>query len=467
MEKTPKRILIVDDDIEIIWYLEKLLTRFGYESENAASGSVALEKMKFNKYDLVLLDIYLPDMLGTDLMLRMNESKLKYPVIILSAHEDVHLAVETTKLGAFDYLVKPVDEERLGLVIRNLLEKMQLENKVAVLTNQLNARETQEEIVTEDEAFMKIIKTAKEIADFEVSAMIFGESGTGKELIARAIHNNSRRKNGPFVVIDCATLPDNLVESELFGHEKGSFTNAIDTRIGRFEMANGGSIFLDEIGNLSLNVQTKLLHVLQEKTIIRVGGKQNINLDVRIITATNINLNEAVKKNIFRDDLLQRINEFYIELPPLRERGDDIRLLSNYFLLNYNIKFNKNVKTIDDEVVDVFYSYSWPGNVRELQNTIKHSLLMASSSINKACLPKNLLYRVEAEKHDITTVDIINNDSEEIKSLKSVSGEAKAFSEKTAIIKALKKFKWNKVKVAKALMIDYKTLHNKIREYEL
>jgi len=344
-----------------------------------------------------------------------------------------------------------------------------LETEVKILRKKIKGEDADEEIITRHPGFMKTVETAEKIAGYEVSVLLLGESGTGKELVARTIHRNSQRKDGAFISIDCATLPDNLVESELFGHEKGSFTGATEAKTGRFELANGGSLFLDEIGNLSLNVQKKLLRVLQERKIVRIGGKKTIDLDIRVITATNVDLNEAVKKGEFRDDLFHRINEYYLELPPLRTRGDDVLLLANRFIMKYDLKFGKNVKDVDDEVKRIFMDYSWPGNVRELENTIKHAIIMADNVITMANLPKSLTDRAMMEP-SYGTADVSGygqGEDGEILSLKDACGRAREQIEKEMIMKALNKYKWNKTKVAEALKVDYKTLYNKMKEYGL
>jgi DNA-binding NtrC family response regulator len=415
----------------------------------------------------MLLDITMPGISGIDVLRVLNEKKVKIPVIILSAYENVNYAVESTKLGAYDYLVKPVDEEKLRITVLNALKTKELEAEVKILRKKLK-EDDGDKIISQDDGFMKLIGTAKKIAEYDVSVLVIGESGTGKELVATAIHNNSLRKDGPFVSIDCATLPDNLVESELFGHEKGSFTGATESKTGRFEMANGGTLFLDEIGNLSVNVQKKLLRVLQERKIVRIGGKKTIDLDIRVITATNVDLKEAVKKGEFREDLYHRINEFYIELPPLRMRGSDIVLLTHHFIEKYNSKFNKNVKGADEEVMEFFMLYDWPGNVRELENAIKHAIIMAGEFITKNNLPKSLVDRtvpLAAAGGGNVAGKMSFEIGDEVVPMKESLAKVREQVEREIILKALAKFKWNKTKVAEALQVDYKTLYNKMKEY--
>jgi DNA-binding NtrC family response regulator len=467
MAQKQHKILIVDDDPEIVWYLTRLMDKFGIEYDSAGSGEEALEKFDRGGYDLMLLDITMPGISGIDVLRVLNEKKVKIPVIILSAYENVNYAVESTKLGAYDYLVKPVDEEKLRITVLNALKTKELEAEVKILRKKLK-EDDGDKIISQDDGFMKLIGTAKKIAEYDVSVLVIGESGTGKELVATAIHNNSLRKDGPFVSIDCATLPDNLVESELFGHEKGSFTGATESKTGRFEMANGGTLFLDEIGNLSVNVQKKLLRVLQERKIVRIGGKKTIDLDIRVITATNVDLKEAVKKGEFREDLYHRINEFYIELPPLRMRGSDIVLLTHHFIEKYNSKFNKNVKGADEEVMEFFMLYDWPGNVRELENAIKHAIIMAGEFITKNNLPKSLVDRtvpLAAAGGGNVAGKMSFEIGDEVVPMKESLAKVREQVEREIILKALAKFKWNKTKVAEALQVDYKTLYNKMKEY--
>lgn len=451
------KILIVDDDHEIMWYLGKLMEKFGYSYEVASCGNEAIIATEKNNFDVIILDINMPDISGVEVMKKLKEKNVSTVVIILSAYENVSYAVETTKLGAYDYLVKPIDEEKLRITLQNAIKTKELESEVYELRKKIRGEEDGE-IYTQYPEFQKLIDTIKKIAAYDVSILILGESGTGKELVARTIHKNSKRKDGPFISIDCATLPDNLVESELFGYEKGAFTGAIDSKSGRFELANGGTLFLDEIGNLSLNVQKKLLRVLQERKIMRLGGKKVIDLDIRIIAATNVNLKEAVKKGEFREDLYHRLNEFYVELPPLRERTGDIELLIGHFISKFNAKFGKNVKAVDEEVKNILLNYNWPGNVRELENVIKHAVIIAEDSITKTCLPKNLFTSSTDEINDKFSIN-------GIMPLKVACNKVVEQVEKEMILRALKEYKYNKTKVAEVLQIDYKTLYNKIKEY--
>lgn len=466
MDQINSRILVIDDDPEIVWYLSKLMEKFGFECETASGGEEGLTMLEKGNFDLVVLDITMPGMTGIDVLKQINERGIKVPVIILSAYESVGYAVETTKLGAYDYLVKPVNEEKLRITVQNALKTRELETEVKILRKKLKVESDEIEFISNDPAVINVLETVRKIANYDVSVLVIGESGTGKELIAKIIHKNSRRSTGAFISIDCATLPENLVESELFGHEKGAFTGANEAKTGRLELANGGTLFLDEIGNLSVNTQKKLLRVLQERKIMRIGGKKTIDLDIRIITATNVDLKESVKKGEFRDDLYHRLNEFYIEIPPLRDRSGDTDLLASHFILFYSRKFSKKVDGISEEVSEMFKKYSWPGNVREFENSIKHSLIMADGIIKKENLPKSLLDGMNAgnaEKESSWHA----SDADENMSLKEACGKARETIEREMILKALEKYKFNKTKVAEVLQVDYKTLYNKMKEYGL
>jgi len=451
-----EKILIVDDDEQIAWHLAKFIEKLGLKHEYASNPQAALELMEKNEFDLVLLDIQFEGVNeGVDVLRAMNEQGIQIPVIVMSAYENVSVAVETTKLGAYDYLVKPLNEEKLRLTVANALKTKKLEHEVKALKKRLKA-ENEPEIIGNSREFAELVETARKIAGYDVSVLILGESGTGKEMIARTIHNNSLRKDGPFISIDCAALPDNLVESELFGHEKGAFTGAVESKPGRFEMADGGTLFLDEIGNLSVNVQKKLLRVIEERKLNRLGGKKTLDLDIRLITATNVDLKEAVTKGEFREDLLHRINEFHIEIPPLRSRGEDIILLANHFIKQYGAKFGKNVGGLTPEAEALFAAYQWPGNVRELENAVIHSVLLARDRIALKDLPKSITGGAKAKKEKAAHA---------IMPLKEAFGKIKNEVEMDLIVRALEASGGNMKRTAEALQIDYKTLFNKLKEY--
>lgn len=461
MENSNYRILVVDDDDEILWIMKKFMESNGYNFKILKSGKELCEILLKENFDLILLDINMPELTGIDVMKFMKENNIKIETIIISAYENVDYVVQTIKLGAYDYLIKPIDEDRLKLTIENCLGKIKLQNEIANLKDKIKELDYANNIITNYDGMKKIISNLQNIAKYDISVLIIGESGTGKELIARYIHENSHRKDKPFISIDCATLPENLFESELFGYEKGAFTGAIEGKIGRLEMAYGGTLFLDEVGNLSLTIQKKLLRVLQEKKVMRIGGKKNINLDFRIISATNVNLVEAISKGEFREDLYHRLNEILIELPPLRERIGDINILVNHFIDKFNKLFNKKILKISDEALRNLNNYKWSGNVRELENCIKQAVVICdSNTIESKHLPKYLI-------NNYNNIFSFNNnfDNNEVIPLKKALEKYRNKVEKEIILKALNQYKWNKTKVAEALEIDYKTLYNKMKEY--
>jgi DNA-binding NtrC family response regulator len=368
----------------------------------------------------------------------------------------VKTAVEAMKLGAYDYLTKPVPNDRLKIIIEHALQTRSLSLEVGLLKAELQKEWNIDSIVGNCLGMQEVINSVRKVAGYDITVLIRGESGTGKELVARAIHYASPRANKPFVAVDCATLPEALVESELFGYEKGAFTGADYPKLGRFEMANEGTIFLDEIGNMSPHIQVKLLRVLQEREIEHLGGKKPVKVNVRVIAATNVDLEGAIQHGRFRDDLYHRLNVFTIFLPPLRERGDDVVILSKYFLQKFNKEFDKDIKGISKKVMELFKTYQWPGNARELENTIKSAIIMADDEIELSHLPSTIRNQGETVVSPPLTG-----------SLKEMVKHVTAKVEKDAIVKALKESHWNKRKAARKLSIDYKTLYNKINEYDI
>jgi DNA-binding NtrC family response regulator len=405
--------------------------------------------------DLILLDILLGDADGRDICLRIKENeKLKFiPVIILTVRTSLQDKINSLNLGADDYLTKPfINEELLAKVkvmlrIKDLHDELKMEkDKNILLTQALEKRYSFGNILGKNTRMQEIFELISDIANTDSTVLIQGESGTGKELIARAIHFNSHRKNKSFVVANCSAYSQNLLESELFGHEKGSFTGAIRRKIGRFEMANGGTIFLDEIGEVSPPTQILLLRVLQDHRFERVGGEETLEVDVRVIAATNKNLTEEMKKGTFREDLYYRLNVIPIFIPPLRERKDDISLLASHFLQKFNRERGKEVSGFSPEVMEVFLRHSWPGNVRELENVIDHAIIIAKQEkILLKDLPQSLLQRPISTQEFITLQDY----------------------EKDFILKTLKETNWNKHKASKRLNINRSTLYGKMKRYGL
>ena len=463
-EKKAKKILVVDDEKDTVEMITTLLESEGYQVLSALSGDEAMRILEMEgpkipeletPVDLILLDILLGDADGRDICLKIKENeKLKFtPIIILTVRTSLQDKINSLNLGADDYLTKPfINEELLAKVkvmlrIKDLHDELKKEkDKNILLTQALEKRYSFENILGKNTRMQEIFELISDIANTDSTVLIQGESGTGKELIARAIHFNSHRKNKPFVVANCSAYSQNILESELFGHEKGSFTGAIRRKIGRFEMANGGTIFLDEIGEVSPPTQILLLRVLQDHRFERVGGEETLKVDVRVIAATNKNLMEEMKKGAFREDLYYRLNVIPIFIPPLRERKDDIPFLSSHFLQKFNRERGKEVTSFSPEVMESFFKHSWPGNVRELENVIDHAITIAKQDkILPKDLPHSLLQRPISTKEFITLQDY----------------------EKDIILKTLKETNWNKHKTSKKLNINRSTLYGKMKRYGL
>lgn len=439
------KILVVDDDTTFCIMLKNWLGKRGFEVENAFSYKEAVKKLDKETFDLVLTDLRLPDKDGIDLLRLIKEKTPMTQVLLMTGYADIQTAVTAMKLGAFDYVAKPVIPDE---ILKKLQEALKLEAESAVKPVQAKAKTTS----------FSYIKGVSESADQQyeyihlvgptmMTVLINGESGTGKEYIARLIHLSSTRKDGPFVAVDCGAIPRDIATSELFGHVKGAFTGAAADKQGYFVTASGGTIFLDEIGNLPYDVQVQLLRALEERKVHPVGGSADIPFDVRIISATNENLKEAVADGRFREDLYHRLNEFSIHALPLRERKEDIMVFANHFLDKANEELGKQVAGFDDEVMRIFNTYAWPGNLRELRNIVKRATLLCQGKlISKICLPQELSQRpVEAEKTTGTRREM------EIELIKD----------------ALQKCRNNKSEAARMLQIDRKTLYNKLKNYGL
>lgn len=390
---TAKTVLIVDDELGTRESLRMILKN-DYEVLLAKNAEQAFSQMKEHSPDLILLDIILPDLDGLKVLEKIKQKDPDSVVVMITATKTVKTAVEAMKLGAFDYITKPFDIDELRLIISRSLSTQALKKEVHYLREEIeNMRSSSfRNIIGESKAMNDILKIVKQIAGTRSTVLVIGESGTGKELISRAIHYHSNRRNYPFVTINCAAIPETLIETELFGHEKGAFTNAIEKKLGRFELAHQGTLFLDEIGELSLNTQAKILRFLEEKEFNRVGGSKTIKVDVRLIAATNKDLNQHIRKGFFREDLYYRINVVPILLPPLRERKGDIPLLLDHFIRKFNDENNKNVKGISKEALDVMMNYEWSGNVRELENLVERVVALTSNdTIQPEELPLSLI----------------------------------------------------------------------------
>jgi two-component system, NtrC family, response regulator HydG len=508
------KILVIDDDRDICLLLKRFLTKHNYEVAEVYAGKKALELMNSFTPDLVLCDFRLDDMDGTTLLVKIKEQLPDVPVIIMTGYSDIKVAVEVMKLGAYDYIGKPLFPDEILVTIKKALQPQAATSTQTTTATAQAAptytppattteepvsyenREKKQQIVIsgdyifgDSEAFKKILKQIDLVAPTNYSIIIYGESGSGKEAIAQEIHKRSRRKAMPFVAIDCGAMSKELAGSELFGHEKGSFTGALNQKTGSLEIANGGTVFLDEIGNLSYDIQVSLLRVVQERKMRRVGGTKDIDLDIRIIVASNEKLWDIARKGKFREDLYHRFNEFSIVVPPLRERKDDIMVFARHFLQQTNKELEKNVKGFTKEVEDIFKSYIWYGNLRELKNVIKRATLLAEGPYIEAhTLPFEISnftrlqfdetpeapYLQTEPKQAVTTPPIPSpiteaeiprphpHHSHSELSLKNASIDA----EYETIIEALKKSNFNKSKAAKLLNIDRKTLYNKMKQYQ-
>ena len=370
-----RSVLIVDDEVGARESF-KMILKNDYEVFLAKDAEEAFLQIKVHSPDVILLDIILPDLDGLKVLEKIKQNDPDIIVIMITATKTVKTAVEAMKLGAYDYVTKPFDVDELRLIITRSLSTKALEQEVKYRREEMDKSFDFGNIIGKSKLMKEIFKVVKQIADSKSTALIMGDSGTGKELISRAIHYNGNRKSYPFVTINCAAIPDTLIESELFGHEKGAFTNAIERKLGRFEVAHQGTLFLDEIGELSLATQAKILRFLEEKEFNRVGGSKTIKVDVRLITATNKNLNQLIKNGSFREDLYYRINVIPIVIPPLRERKEDIPILIDHFINKFSVENNKNVKGISKEALELLMQYEWPGNVRELENLVERVIAL-------------------------------------------------------------------------------------------
>ena len=372
------RIIIIDDDERVCRTLQRVLLKFEYQVEYCLDGERAVEKVKDFEPDLILLDIYLTTVNGLDLLQEFQKQFFNIPVIMITGYSDVNIAVKAMKLGAYDFLLKPVDIDQLKLIVEKAFSNINLKAEVDKLTAIVKDDVLTKEFFGKSSKIKRIVSSVEKLAkSMDTTILIDGESGTGKEMIARFIHQNSPRSNGPFIQINCSAIPRELAESELFGHEKGAFTGAQQkTKLGKFELANSGTILLDEIGELSQDLQVKLLRVLQEKKFYRVGGEREINIDVRVLAATNKNLEEEVKKGNFREDLFYRLNVGTVTIPPLRDRREDIPILAYAFLNEFSLKFDKKIKRIDPAALEMLQNYYWKGNIRELRNVMERVTLL-------------------------------------------------------------------------------------------
>lgn len=446
------RILLIEDDISFCQLLERFLIKKAYDVTVAFTAAEARLCVKKESFDLILTDLRLPDCDGIVLMTEIKETYPEVPVILMTGYSDVNTAVKAIKNGASDYISKPFNPDEVLLVITNALQtstpvlekEVTKEKRIPTKQNSISDNGFVKGISV---ASKKLLEHIKLVSPTDMSVLIIGESGTGKEIIAKSIHQQSHRKNNNFIAVDCGAIPKELAASEFFGHLKGSFTGAISDKTGYFEAANGGTIFLDEIGNLSYENQIQLLRALQERKIKPVGSNKEINVDIRIITATNEDLREAVKNGDFREDLYHRINEFSIQSPSLTDRGEDLMVFADYFLEKANQQLNKDIIGFSPEVVAIFQKYSWPGNLRELQNCIKRATLLSQG--------------------DFIETDVLPAEFFQIEKQSNSGSFSLSDNEKEAIIHALSRTQNNKSEAAKLLKITRKTLYNKLKQYNI
>lgn len=451
-------IFIVDDEPSILKLLSFWVKdKWGYKIKTFENGLDALNSLN-EEPSLVLLDIMLPEESGLTILKHIKTKKPDLPVIMLSAQGSVDVALESIRLGAYDYFPKPIDSNRLEPAIKNAIKNYDLIKEINLLKESNKKEYAFDNIISQDQKMQNVFKMVSKVLDNDITVLIQGESGTGKELIARAIHYNGNRKEYPLVVVNCASIPRELIESELFGHEKGSFTSAIKTKEGKFELANGGTIFLDEIGELEMSVQAKILRVIQQKEFERVGGNEMIKTDVRIISATNRDLRKEVEEKQFREDLFYRLNSFPIYIPPLRERRGDILALIDYFLKKFNGKLGKTIEGVSQKTLKFFYNYDWPGNIRELENTMERCIILAETNeITNEELP------VEMKTSEIRAIaessENMFTDHSPVIPFETLKAEA--------IKHALKITDSNIVEAARQLQIGRATLYRLIEKYKI
>jgi len=449
-------ILVVEDKESMAAMLKETLEAEGYKVIPARDAAKGIKYLKDGKIDLVLTDLKLPDKNGIDVLKASKEENHLTPVIVMTAFGSVEAAVSAMKEGAFDFITKPFDTDHLIILIKRALETQRLVTENILLKEEVSTRFGLPGIIGKSRNIVDVAQIVQKVAATKTTVLILGESGTGKELFARAIHNLSSRKHYPFVPINCAAIPKALLESELFGHEKGSFTGADARKMGKFELADKGTIFLDEIGDMDLSIQAKLLRAIEEGEIERVGAITSITLDVRIVAASNKDLEKAVEEKKFREDLFYRLNVFPVRVPPLRERKEDIPLLVEYFINKYCNEMKTPLKSVSKEALDILMGYHWKGNVRELENTIERAVILCDADV---ITPDHFVLSKEVVSGPVTAFSPTEG------TLESVAKEALRTAETKRISSALHETRGNKSKAAEILQVSYKTLLTKIKEY--
>lgn len=446
-----KSVLIIDDEIQICESISMILDYEGYAVEFTTSANEGLEKFSSKEFSAVLLDIQMPEMNGFEVLKKIKEQKPISSVIIISAHGSVENAIKATRLGAFDFLEKPIDRDKLLISVRNATENASLKEENEEIKKVWVG---DGEILGKSKAIQNILEMIDKVAPLDTRVLITGENGTGKELVARAIHKKSERKDKPFVEVNCAAIPNELIESELFGHEKGSFTGAVQQRIGRFELANNGTLFLDEVGDMSHQAQAKVLRAIEDGKIERVGSGKKISVDVRLIAATNKNLKEEIENGNFREDLFHRLNVIPINVPPLRERAEDIPILLERFTNEISLKHKKPITKFADDAIQILKNQSWTGNVRELRNIIERIIIIVGK---KEITSKDIAFMFSGNQHSVDELVDISNSFQEFKEK----------AERVFILKQLRANDWNISKTAEILEIQRSHLYNKMKKYEI
>ncbi|HNR50429.1 MAG: Transcriptional regulatory protein ZraR [Deltaproteobacteria bacterium ADurb.BinA179] len=453
-------ILIVDDEAQNRDFLSEILLEENYAVTSVANGKDAVAKLSQDNFHVVLTDLQMPEIDGLGVIRYLIENRLNCIGVIYTGYGSVKTAVDAMKLGAFDYITKPFKADEIKVVVKKALDHLALQEENAYLKQQLKAKYKFENIIGTSDRMQRVFSMIDKVASTDSTVLILGESGTGKELVARALHYNSPRAQNPFVPVNCGAIPEELLESELFGHEKGAFTGAFRARIGRFELAHSGSIFLDEVSEMSPNLQVKLLRVIQEREFERVGGVKSIRTDVRIIAATNKNLEEEVEQGRFREDLYYRLNVIPMNLPPLRERRDDIPLLVKHFLAKYGKEKNPSLTGFSRKAMNLLMQYKWPGNVRELENLVERLLVLCDGPEVDTCdLPDKILAGAVQTTSAVPHIDLPESGID-------LSSAVSEF-EKSIIIQALNRSNWVKNRAAKLLHVNRTTLVEKIKKQKL
>lgn len=471
-EKKRTKVLVIDDDPKVAWILSEGLSG-AFEFVTARDGIEGIQMVSTEQPDLILLDIKMPGMTGLEVLEKLNKLEGRPEVIMISGHGDTKYVVESMRLGAAEFIDKPFDVREVEIHINGVLERVKLREEVKVLKKELEVRNEFSSFIGDSEPMRRVKGLIEQVADSELTVLIRGESGTGKEIAARSLHQLSSRRDQSFVKVNCAAIPRDLLEAELFGYEKGAFTGAHKQKQGRFELANKGTIFLDEIGDMPMELQSKLLQVLEQQEFVRVGGVTNIRVDVRIICATNRNLEQAIEHQGFRDDLFYRLNEITLFLPPLRERPDDISLLVNHFIEKYNTLYTKDFPDLSGGTLDQLVRFHWPGNVRQLENMIKQVVVRSDeqiiseliSSASHQVMPRSVASSSSAS----SSIELSSSEPDDPNdySLKTRIGKKIAEEEKRLISEVLTKTNWNRRKAADMLQISYRSLLYKIKDYNL